>query len=143
MARLKINTDPKAKVKLDEYPKKINEKITALRKLIIEVAKENSSISEIEETLKWGELSYISQHGSTLRIDWKEKNPTQYALYFSCTSQLVPTFKIVFGNTFMYEKNRAIIFDLDESLPRQELKKCIEAALVYHKVKKYPLLNLA
>jgi hypothetical protein len=74
-------------------------------------------------------------------MDWKEKAPDQYALYFKCTSKLVPTFKTVFTDKFNFEKNRAILFKLNEEIPQAELKQCIKMALTYHKIKHLPLLN--
>lgn len=56
-------------------------------------------------------------------------------MYFQCTTRLVETFKLVFGELFEYEKNRTIIFQLDQSIAIIELKKCIKATLLYHKVK--------
>lgn len=142
MKKLQINTDPRVPQKFDDYPKKIQTKMQALRKLILEVAAEEDSISEIEETLKWGEPSYLVKKGSTIRMDWKAKNPDQYAMYFKCTSKLVLTFKAVFGDTFNYENNRAILFGLSDKVPKPALKACIRAALNYHKVKNQPNLGL-
>ncbi len=141
MANLKINQNPKIEQKLKSYPKEIIPKIQFLRDLIIETAKENESILEIEETLKWGEPSYLAKKGSTIRIDWKPKKPNQYAMYFKCTSKLVLTFKEVFGDTFNYETTRAIVFGLDEKVPIKELKECVEMALTYHNIKDKPLLG--
>ena len=112
-----------------------------LRELILEVASEND-IDELEETLKWGEPSYLAKKGSTIRIDWKPKIPNQYAMYLQCTSKLIPTFKVVYKNTFEFEGNRAIIFKMDAKLPEVELKKCISICLTYHNVKQLPLLGL-
>lgn len=106
-----------------------------LRELVYEAASEISLINSIEETLRWGKPSYITKIGSTLRMDWKEKTSNQYALYFKCTSKLVPTFKNVFGGRFQYEGTRAIIFKLDEEIPKEEVKLCIKTALSYHKIK--------
>lgn len=113
-----------------------------LRKLIIDSAKDLECVSQLEETLRWGEPSYISETGSTIRIDWKEKTPEKYAIYFKCTSQLVPTFKKVFGKTFKFEGNRAIVFQMNDRVPKTKLKKAIKAALQYHKVKNIPNLGL-
>ncbi len=77
----------------------------------------------------------MTRTGSTLRMDWKQKTPNQYQMYFQCSSRLVETFKMVFGALFEYEKNRAIIFQIDQEIPVAELKKCIKATLMYHKVK--------
>lgn len=135
MKKLKINQSPEAKEKFKSYPRGIKSKMNRLRKLIIDTAKESESIQELEETLKWGEPSYIAKKGSTIRIDWKAKSPDQYAMYFQCTSKLVPTFKEVYGNLFKYQKSRAILFDLNEELPLNELKDCIAMALHYHSIK--------
>lgn len=139
---IKVNTNPNVKEKFQQYPKKIKTKLNYLRKLIIDTANEDKSITEIEETLKWGEPSYLVKNGSTLRIDYKIKNPNQYAMYFKCTSKLVPTFKEVFGNKFKYENNRAILFSLDEKIPVDELKICISLTLNYHKLKNLNRLGL-
>lgn len=143
MNKLKINRDERMDDKFKSYPKHIQAKLLALRDLILEVAQSNESIEEIEETLKWGEPSYLAKKGSTIRINWLKKTPNQYAIYFKCTSQLVPSFKQVFGDTFTYENSRAILFDLDDEIPQKELKSCIEAALNYHSLKKIPLLGLS
>ena len=135
MIALQINKNPKVDLKFGSYPPQILSKINHLRDLIIETANEDESISVMEETLKWGEPSYLVKKGSTIRIDWKQKTPNQYAMYFKCTSKLVSTFREVYGDTFQYENNRAILFDLNDKVPREELKECIGLALNYHKVK--------
>lgn len=139
---MKLVTDPRVEEVFDNYPDNIRPKIDALRQLILDSATEVAGVDKLEETLKWGEPSYLTKHGSTIRIDWKPKSPEQYAIYFKCTSKLVPTFKEVYGDFFKYENTRAILFDLDEMLPANELKQCIAAALMYHKVKTKPNLGM-
>ncbi len=138
---LKVITDPRVGEVFGNYPKHVQPKMQYLRKLVLETAEEIDEVDTLEETLKWGEPSYLTKHGSTLRMDWKEKKPDQYALYFKCTSKLVPTFQLVFGDTFNYETTRAIAFGLDDEIPVVELKKCIAMTLRYHKVKDLPLLG--
>ncbi len=135
MSKLKITTTPEFQAKFESYPDFVRDKLQYLRTLVIETAEEIPEITRLEETLKWGEPSFLTKTGSTLRIDWKKKTPSQYQMYFKCTSKLVETFKLVFGELFEYKKNRAIIFRLDQEVPVAELKKCIKATLVYHKVK--------
>ena len=142
MQSLKIITDPEVKTVYNRYPDHIKKHIKYLRDLIIETAKELEDIEEIEETLKWQEPSFVTKHGSTIRIDWKQKTPGQYAIYFKCTSKLVPAFRNVFKKTFTFEGNRAIVFKLEDVCPETELKKCISAALRYHKLKNFPNLGL-
>ncbi len=135
MGKLSINQDPRILVKFESYPKYVRDKLNQLRNLIIETASELDSVAEIEETLKWGELSYIAKKGSTIRIDWKPKSPQQYALYFNCNSRLVETYRAVYGDLFTYQKNRAIVFQIDDYIPAKELKECLAMALQYHEVK--------
>jgi hypothetical protein len=142
LQNLKTHTDPKVKEKFDVYPKNVRGKLDTLRNLIIETANELENIAELEETLKWGEPSYIAKKGSTVRIDWKSKTPNQYAIYFKCTSKLVITFKEMYSDIFEFEGNRAIVFQMDNKLPTKELKKCIAAALTYHTVKHLPRLGI-
>lgn len=125
----------------DKYPASVSEKLLHLRSIILDVAKETEGLTELKEELKWGEPSYLTKHGSTIRIDWKEKTPNQYAIYFKCTSQLVPTMKLLYKEIFHFEGNRAIVFDLKQEIPRQQLEHCISLALTYHKVKHLPLLG--
>lgn len=141
MDKLNIVQNPKVKLKFKSYPKNIEKKMNQLRDMIIETASEMEEVQQIEETLKWGEPSYIAKKGSTIRMDWKAKAPNQYAMYFNCNTSLVETFKIVYKDLFKYEKNRAILFKLNDKIPKKELKECIEMALKYHSIKNKPLLG--
>ena len=142
MSKLKITTDPRFETKLANYPEHVQGKLRILRKLIIQTASEIPELEQLEETLKWGEPSFLTKHGSTLRMDWKKETPDQYQLYFKCTSRLIETFRIVFGDLFEYENNRAIIFQLNQEISEIEVKKCITATLTYHKVKNELTLGL-
>ncbi len=135
MTKLTTITDPRFLIRMENYPNSVKEKMEYLRKLVIESASEIEGIDKLEETLKWNEPSFITKNGSTLRMDWKEKSPNHYAMYFQCSSRLVDTFKMIFGDKFQYEGNRAIVFELDQVIPEAELKECIKATLNYHKVK--------
>lgn len=142
MKDLNIITSPEVELVFSKYPDSVRMKLENLRSLIIETANEIDGLTGLEETLKWGEPSYLTKYGSTIRIDWKPKNPNQYAMYFQCTSRLVETFKIIFKNTFNFDGKRAIVFQLDDKISTEELKYCIKTALTYHKVKQLPTLGL-
>lgn len=139
---LQLKRDPAVEPVFNNYPAGVRSQMLCLRELILKTASELDQIDSLEETLKWGEPSYLAKKGSTIRIDWKAKAPDQYAIYFKCTSRLIPTFKAVFGNSLKYEGDRAIVFQLDESLPEDALKSCIAVALTYHRVKHLPLLGM-
>ena len=133
--------NPEVYAIFDRYPSEIKEKLMDLRALILETANEIGEIGPVQETLKWGEPSYTSKYGSTVRIDWKEKAPDQYSMYFHCKTKLVDTFKEIYGDVFKFEGNRAIIFQVSDIVPEAELKHCIALSLNYHRVKNLPLLG--
>lgn len=142
VSELIISTDPSFEARFVAYPDEVRVKLHHLRELILATAAALEEIKELEETLKWGESSFVTKQGSTFRMDWKAKTPEQYMMYFQCTSRLIPTFKLVFGELFQYEGNRALVFGLKEEIPTLELKACIGAALTYHQVKDMLTLGL-
>jgi len=142
MKQLELITNPEVTKVFQNYPGFVLDKMWAIRELIIETANESNEIEYLEETLKWSEPSYLTKSGSTIRIDWKPKTPDQYAIYFKCTSRLVETFRSLFKETFHFEGNRAIVFQMEDKIPQQELKSCIKAALKYHKVKHLATLGI-
>ena len=127
---------------LSTYPEPVKTRLLSLRKLIFETATECSDVNKVEETLKWNEPAYITKHGSTLRLNRVKSQAEQYALYFHCKSKLVDTFKEVYQDIFIYEGNRAIIFNINQEIPLKPLKQCIALSLGYHKEKPLPLLGL-
>ena len=138
---MELRSDPKVKSVFENYPSKVKAQMLQLREMVLKTASEIDGLQKLEETLKWGEPSYLTKNGSTVRMDWKEKNPEQVAVYFKCTSKLVPTFRAIYKDKFNFEGNRAIVFKLKDKIPVTELKHCIALALTYHKVKHLPLLG--
>ena len=139
---MQIDTNPEVELVFENYPASVRNKLLALRNLVIESAEEIEGLTKLEETLKWGEPSYLTKNGSTLRMDWKSKKPDQYAMYFKCTSRLVDTFRLIYKDKFTFEGNRAIVFKLEDKIPTDALKHCIKATLTYHKVKHLPTLGI-
>ena len=121
----KIN-NPDVTAVFDAYPDRIRSKLMYLRKLILETATKSELVGEIEETLKWGEPSYLTpktKSGSTVRIDWKESYPDHYSIYFKCTANLIPAFKEKYPEKFNFGGDRSIDFQIDDDIPVKELKK--------------------
>jgi hypothetical protein len=58
-----LERDPRMEAKFQSYASDIREKLLHLRSLILEVVQEEESITSMEETLKWGEPSYLAEHG--------------------------------------------------------------------------------
>jgi hypothetical protein len=137
-----FQSNPEVDAIFDNYSALVMKQMKYLRQRVLDAADEIEDPQNIEETLKWGEPSYLTKHGSTVRTDWKAKAPDQYAIYFKCTSKFVPTFREIYPTEFTYEGNRALVFSLEEELPAEALKHCIKVALTYHKVKHLPLLGM-
>ena len=135
MKQSKLPIVPVVANAFDSYPKEMQAKLMYLRQLILETAKEINAVGELEETLKWGEPSYLtsqSKSGSTIRIAWKKANSEHYSIFFKCTANLVPVFRENFPNIFNYSGNRSISFKVSDTVPSTELKQCIAMALTYH-----------
>ncbi|MFC7287676.1 DUF1801 domain-containing protein [Herminiimonas glaciei] len=122
------------RAKFDTYPPEARRRLLALRELVFQTAENTSGVGELEESLKWGEPAYAPKNkaGSTLRIDWKEKDPLNYAMYFHCQTNLVETFRTIFPHDFTFQGNRALILRLEDEAPQDALAICIAAALTYH-----------
>ena len=118
----------------DAYPKLVKSKLLALRRLIFDTAKTTRGVGALEETLKWGQPSYLtseSKSGSTIRIDQVKAEAGQYAVYFHCQTDLVETFRERYPE-LRYSGNRAILLDAADRLPEAALRHCVALALTYH-----------
>lgn len=121
----------------------VKAKLLGLRRLIFETAARTQGVGPLEETLKWGQPSYLttqSGSGSTIRIDRvkpkKEGDAAQVAIYFHCQTTLVDTFRGMYGRELKFEGNRAIVLDAAGALPAEPLRRCIALALTYHRDKR-------
>jgi hypothetical protein len=126
----------------NHYPKQIRQKLMELRQLVLDTASEIEGAGEFEETLKWGEPSYLIKNGSTIRMNWKSSSPDQYSLYFHCKTKLVDTFKELYRDKLKFEGNRAMVFHKNDEIPVDEVKHCIFLSLTYHSRKHLPMLGV-
>jgi hypothetical protein len=118
----------------ESCPKSVGTRLRALRKLILKTARETDGVGPLEETLKWGQVSYLtseSKSGSTIRIDQVKAVAGQTAIYFHCQTNLVETFRELYPE-LRFSGNRAILLDAFEKLPEPELRHCVALALTYH-----------
>ncbi|MBU1311435.1 MAG: DUF1801 domain-containing protein [Gammaproteobacteria bacterium] len=130
---------PELEAKFATYPVDAREQLQRIRKLVFAVAAEEG-LGEVEETLKWGEPSFLVKGGSTIRMDWKPKEPDVIKVYFHCQTSLIETFKEIYRHEFEYEGKRAIVMPL-RAAETGPLKHCLQMALQYHRLKHLPLLG--
>jgi hypothetical protein len=115
-------------------PKPVKAKLLALRRLILDTAKLTKGVGALEETLKWGQPSYLTpetKSGSTIRIDQVKPEAGQVAVYFHCQTNLVETFRELYPE-LSFGGNRSILLNTDGKLPETALRHCVALALTYH-----------
>ncbi|MFW2383490.1 MAG: DUF1801 domain-containing protein [Acidimicrobiales bacterium] len=120
------------------YPEPVRRRLLAVRRLILDTADATAGVGTIEETLKWGQPSYLtaeSGSGSTIRVAPTTSPGADYAMFFICHTNLVSDFRALFGDRLSYEGNRGLLFSADEEIPEDEVRRCIEMAFTYHQRK--------
>jgi len=127
--------------KFNGYPQHVRDVLLQIRSLILETIS-SKNLGKLEETLKWGEPSYVVKNGSGVRFDWKPKYPESYFMFFNCKTKLVDTFKELYSQSLTFEGNRAIVLSLDDPIPHTQLRHCIELSLRYKQIKHLPLLGV-
>lgn len=123
----------------DTYQGKARRQLLTLRRLIFQTAAKTEGVGELQETLKRGQPSYLTpetKSGTTVRIDAIKDDPNHVAVYFHCQTNLVPTFRDMYGDKLTFEGNRALVLDVRQKLPEKELRHCLASALTYHLAKK-------
>jgi Domain of unknown function (DU1801) len=115
-------TNPAVARVFSDYPPGVRRRLLRLRALIFATTERRADIGPLEETLRWGQPSYVTSEtrsGSTIRLDAIRATPGSCAIYFHCQTTLVHTFRKKFGPVFRYEGNRAFIFAPSDRLPRR------------------------
>jgi hypothetical protein len=126
--------DPAVEAAFDAYPATVKAKLLALRRLILDTAKATQGVGALEETLKWGQPSYLTpetKSGSTIRIDQVKPEAGQVAVYFHCQTNLVETFRELYPE-LSFGGNRSILLNAGDKLPAAALRHCVALALTYH-----------
>lgn len=131
--------NPAVQAVFENYPPGVRDRLLLLRELIFEVAAETEGVGELQETLKWGQPSYLTSKtgsGTTIRIDQAKSQAGNFVLYVHCQTSLLDTFRELYPKLFHFEGNRAIVFHQGDELPIGQLRHCIALALTYHQRKK-------
>lgn len=120
------------------YPAPARRKLLAVRKLIFKVAAQTPGVGVLQETLKWGQVAYLTNKtkaGTTLRLGWSAKTPERYCIYVHCGTTLVSTYRALYPE-LTFEGNRAIVLGVQDDTPTSALEHCITMALTYHLAKR-------
>ena len=113
-----------------------------IRSLIFSSARE-LELDYLSLTTKWGEASFVSSKGVTIRLAAYKHQQGALGVFFPCSSTMIQNCKELFPEEFEYEKQRAIILSKEGKLNTLTLELVIRAALNYHRVKQEPNLGMA
>lgn len=117
------------------YPRDVRARLFELRELIFETASDTTGVGALEETLRWGEPSYLTtqtKSGSMVRMHWKPSDGDRFGMYFHCQTNLVATFRELYPTELQFDGNRSLRFNRGATLPVDALRHCIALALTYH-----------
>jgi hypothetical protein len=117
------------------HPCRIRARLMALRQLIFDTAAATEGVGRLDETLKWGQPSYLTpetRSGSTIRIDRAGPGDHRIALYVHCQTDLVSTFRELYPDAFVYQGSRAVLIEDVHNTAAISLRHCIALALTYH-----------
>ena len=121
---------------LDAYPAPLRERLMRLRLLIRETAAETPGVGPLEETLKWGEVSYLtteSGSGTTVRIG-RDKRSGRPTIFVNCQTDLLSRYRTLYPEAFDYDGERGVV--IGDAPDEAALKHVIALALTYHVAKK-------
>ncbi|MCA8900815.1 MAG: hypothetical protein KDA53_06145 [Hyphomonas sp.] len=122
----------------DSYSRKARGQLLLVRTILYETAHSLPEAGQINETLKWGEPAYLTEHpksGTTIRLAWSPKRPNSAGIFVNCRTTLLDEWRVLYGDTLDLVGNREIRLALGETLPAQPVKHCISMALTYHQRK--------
>lgn len=103
-----------------------------IRQLIFDTAEADASIGPLDETLKWGQPAYRPKNGAGTTVRLGQPKSGGCAIYVPCQTTVISDFQTIFPDGFLYDKNRAVLFDTDMPLNPKAIHPLIHAALTYH-----------
>jgi hypothetical protein len=128
--------NPDVAAVLDAYPAPLRDRLLALRALIQATAAATEGVGPLEETLKWGEVSYLtsaSGSGTTVRIG-RDKRSGRPAIFVNCKTDLLSRYRALYPDAFTYDGERGVV--VGDAPDEAALKHVVALALTYHARKK-------
>jgi len=114
---------------LSEFPSDVAKVLEQVRSLILSTHKKSERVGELSEALRWGQLSYLTDTGSMIRLGMSKSG--QPAMFFHCGTSLVETYRAQYAHEFEFEGNRALVLTSSVASTKKALAHCIEQALTY------------
>ena len=133
-----MKDNPEVLAIFDAYPAVIRDCLLAIRALIVDTAMVRDDVGTLEETLKWGQASYLTKRpktGTTIRIDRDKSGAGDVALFVNCQSSLISDWRAMFPD-LVFGGDRSVHFSVDTPLPEAAIRQMITMALTYHSAKR-------
>ncbi len=124
---------PTVKAAYDAFEQKQRDIALILRDLVFEVAMDTPEAGEVEETLKWGQPSFVTpktKSGSTLRIGVTKAGDT--GLYAHCGTSIIRDYAATFPGDDRIDGNRGVLFSTADDIAKDRLRHLIRHGLTYH-----------
>lgn len=119
--------------KLAQYADDQRDQLEQIRSLIHHTASNLSKCGQLVETLKWGQLSFLTEKpktGTTFRFDANKSGGL--SMYVPCSTILIDQYRERIGEVFQYVGNREVVLPNDITKCQNEFKTAIAMALTYH-----------
>ena len=132
-----IKTDPAFIEKLNGHDEAVSAKLQQFRELVHDIAAALPKGPTLVETLKWGELSFLTEKprtGTTIRIS--ENKRGGLSMYVSCNSQVIDIYRERFAGELECVGNREVILPSDLSANNNKIARHIAVALNYQNEQK-------
>ena len=129
-------TAPNVAAAFEVFPAPERKTLLRLRDVIFEVAKSDARIGPLQETLRWGQPSYLTattKSGTAIRLALTKKG--ECALFTHCQTTVMSDFRNQFPDEFAYEDNRALIPGAGFEDKIALLSMFMVAAMTYHRKK--------
>lgn len=110
-------------------------RLLQIRQMIFDIAAQDKAIGPINETLKWGEPSYLTEQtksGTTIRLSNVKNKPDQCGIYVHCQISLISEFRDNFSEELEFSGNRAVLIDIHKPLNEDLIEMFLQKALTYH-----------
>ena len=124
---------PKVQSAYDAFDDAQRDIALMLRDLIFAVAADTPQAGVVEETLKWGQPSYLTprtKSGSTLRIGTTKAGDT--GIYAHCGTTIISDYVATFPGDDRIDGNRGVLFASKDEINTDRLRHLIRHALTYH-----------
>ncbi len=117
----------------DAFPEVERGCLLQMRTLVFDAAARIDGVGRIEETLKWGQPSYLTpdtKSGTTLRLGLPKSGGV--GMFVHCQTRIISEFQAQFPEDFSFDGTRGVLIDPSQPLPLDKIEILIARALTYH-----------